>query len=188
MNTNEELIAKYITYLQIERYYSIHTVTNYNRDLEYFSYFINKEFAKLTEAEIYQYITYLQKNYAENTVLRKYSSIKNCLKYLYSENLISVYPCNNIKVKKKTQKLPEYLDSNLINQLINSVDVINHFTARDRVILEILYSTGIRVSELIEIMLADVDLNEQFIKVKGKGKKERYVPFDRQTKKYIVLY
>ncbi len=188
MTGNKELINKYVTYLQVERFYSEHTVSNYQRDINQFQKYIKKDFGDLSEADIYQYLEYLRKNYAENTVLRKYSSIKNCLKYLFSEQIINNYPCNNIKVKKQTKTLPKYLSNHQVQKLLKSVDVVDHFSARDQIIIEILYTTGIRISELINIEINDVDLTEQFIKVQGKGKKERYVPFDQQTKELLTTY
>ncbi len=192
MTGNNELINKYVTYLQVERFYSEHTVSNYQSDIEQFQKQIKKNFNDLSEEDIYNYLNYLRKNYAENTVLRKYSSIKNCLKYLFSEHLINYYPCANIKVKKQTKTLPKYLNNQQIQKLLNSVEVVDHFSARDQIIIEILYTTGIRISELINIEINDVDLTEQFIKVQGKGKKERFVPFDQQTKallsNYLITY
>ncbi len=188
MTGNNKLINKYVTYLQVERFYSEHTVSNYQSDIEQFQKYIKKDFNSLSESDIYKYLDYLRKNYAENTVLRKYSSIKNCLKYLFSEQMINNYPCDNIKVKKQTKTLPKYLSNQQIQKLLKSVEVVDHFSARDQIIIEILYTTGIRISELINIEINDVDLTEQFIKVEGKGKKERFVPFDVQTKKLLTTY
>ncbi len=188
MTGNSELINKYVAYLQVERFYSEHTVSNYLSDIEQFQKYIKKEFNALTETDIYNYLDYLRKNYAENTVLRKYSSIKNCLKYLFNEEMIDNYPCDNIKVKKQSKTLPKYLSNQQIQKLLKSIDVKDYFSARDQIIIEILYTTGIRISELINIEVNDVDLNEQFIKVQGKGKKERFVPFDDQTKALLTTY
>ncbi len=188
IDENQELLEKYTVYLQVERFYSANTIENYQRDVTAFLKYIKRDLKQITENDIQKYLQYLHKNYAENTVLRKYSSLKNCFKYLYSERLINNYPCSNIKVRKKTKKIPEFIDNKQINQLLKSIEIKDHFSARDQVILDILYATGIRVSELIEIKIKDIDFNEQFIKVTGKGDKERFVPFDHITKTDIINY
>ncbi len=185
---NEELIQKYVKYLQVERYYSRNTIENYQRDLIQFTKYNNKNFNKITQKDVQKYLIYLNKNYSENSARRKFSSVKNCFKYLNGENLIQSYVFANIKLRKKRETIPKVMDQKTVNKLLNSIKVKDKLSARDKVMFEILYASGIRISELTNIKLSDINLNENLIKVTGKATKERYVPINETANKYIKLY
>lgn len=185
---NDDLIQKYVEYLQVERYYSKNTIESYQRDLIQFSDYYQKKFNRISQKDAQKYLLYLNSNYSENTVRRKFSSVKNCFKYLNGEGLINEYVFTNIKLRKKKVSIPKVMDQKIVNKLLNNIKVKDRYTARDKVMFEILYASGIRISELINIKLSDINLNENLIKVIGKGTKERYVPINDTTNKYISLY
>ncbi len=185
---NDILIDRFIEYLQVERYYSKNTVNNYMVDILQFNEYIKKEFALVTTEDIEQYIKYLNGKYAENSIHRKYSSIKSCFKYLNGHEVINNYPFANIKLKKQSKKLPKALNQQQVLKILNSLNNNDKYSSRDQVMFELLYSTGMRISELINVKIGDVNLEERMVKVIGKGSKERYVPFGPTTAECIKIY
>lgn len=185
---NKKEIDKYIEYLQVERYYSKNTVDNYGIDIKQFNSYVKKDFNQVTSYDIEQYLKYIANKYAENTIHRKYSSIKSCFKYLNGHEFINNYPFTNIKLKKNTKKLPKVLEQKEVIELLNLQNHNNKNASRDQVIFELLYATGIRISELLNIKISDVNIEERMLKVKGKGSKERFVPFGTKCAENLEIY
>lgn len=185
---NKKEIDKYIEYLQVERYYSKNTVDNYGIDIKQFNSYVKKDFNQVTSYDIEQYLKYIANKYAENTIHRKYSSIKSCFKYLNGHGFINNYPFTNIKLKKNTKKLPKVLEQKEVIELLNLQNHNNKNASRDQVIFELLYATGIRISELLNIKISDVNIEERMLKVKGKGSKERFVPFGTKCAENLEIY
>jgi len=174
----ERYIEKFINYLKVERNVSKHTVTNYAVDLASFAAFLgDKDIAAVDHLTLRRFLAEMRsKNYAKRTVARKLATLRTFFKFLYREGHIKTNPITAVMTPKLDKKLPKFLDVNKVERLINSPDDKTVPGLRDRAIFETLYSTGIRVSELVGIDSDDVDFISGVVKVLGKGAKERMVP------------
>ena len=175
-----ELLESFIKYLSDERNYSEHTVKAYRGDLENFRDFLLKEEKKIENTDIATINTYVSTLYGKNSpssVERKVSAIRSFFSYLVRKGLATQNPAKLVRTPKKQKHLPVFLS---VDEVFNLVDVKdsrkNPLLVRDRAILELLYSSGLRVSELAGATLADLSMGEAIIRVRGKGNKERIVP------------
>ena len=189
----KEQISNYINYLLHIRNYSDHTINNYELDIHHFLDFINSEHIENFEAVTYQHIRiYLMKLHDQNlkpsSIARKLSALRNFYNYLQNENLIEVNPFTLVSSPKLEKKLPKFLYFDDLEKLFNVSDVTSPMGARDQVILEILYATGIRVSELVNIKVFDINLDTKQIKILGKGGIERIVYFGEYASKILNIY
>ena len=183
----------FYNYLKINKNLSYYTIRNYKNDLSDFLDFIGEKkisnINKITKLIIREYLSnLLKKNYKKKSITRKLSVIRSYLRYLKSQNIIDENHAELVHAPKNTKKLPEIIDKKEINKLLETpkFDTINGF--RDRAILEIFYSTGIRVSEMHKININDVDYKEQNIKIIGKGSKNRVVLFGKKCQDAIKNY
>jgi integrase/recombinase XerC len=188
-----EYILKFIEEIRYEKKYSELTVTGYLKDLDLFLEFINecgkKKYSQIEYDDIRKYINYLYTlNYNNKTISRHISSLRSFFKYLKNNNIIESNPMLLICNPKLDKKLPKYLNFNDIERLLIVYDNNNHIGIRNSLILEMLYSTGIRVSELINIKLNDIFLSEKSIKINGKGNKDRIVYFGKKCNELLNLY
>ncbi len=169
-------VEKFLIYIQ-NRGFSLHTYNSYEKDLkDFIAYFNNKKLKDITVGDIRFYIRSLyDRKYKVATIARHISTLKSFYKYLESENIISFNPMVLVSNPKKDKKLPNYLNYEDLEKLLNTPDINNKWGLRDALILEMLYSTGIRVSELVNIKIKDIDFNARKILVFGKGRKERIV-------------
>ena len=174
-----KLINQFLNYLEFEQNYSSYTIKNYQIDLKEFKKFIqNKDISLIEYNNIREYLLYLfDKKYKKKTIARKISSLRSFFKYLYSENIIKNNPMTLISNPKLDKKLPKFLNFEEIEKILTIPDIKTPIGIRDSLILEMLYSTGIRVSELVNIKLNDINFYDRKIKILGKGNKERYVFF-----------
>ena len=174
-----KLINQFLNYLEFEQNYSSYTIKNYQIDLKEFKKFIqNKDISLIEYNDIREYLLYLfDKKYKKKTIARKISSLRSFFKYLYSENIIKNNPMTLISNPKLDKKLPKFLNFEEIEKILTIPDIKTPIGIRDASILEMLYSTGIRVSELVNIKLNDINFYDRKIKILGKGNKERYVFF-----------
>jgi len=177
-------------YLEIERNLSIHTVKAYNSDLSDFLGWIGDRTAEeLTYKNIREYLSDFQtKNYSKTTVSRKITAIKTFYKYLYREKLIQHNPADNIKGPRKAKNLPQFLNNNEVKSVFDSIDLNTVSGIRDRTIFELLYATGIRVSELCSLNFNNLNLDENEITVFGKGGKERIVLISNRANTMLKAY
>jgi integrase/recombinase XerC len=142
----------------------------------------------ITEEAIKKYIIDLSRQkYSNASINRKISAIKSFDKWLYDKSIVSRKQSNNIKLLKLPKTLPEVLSSSYINKLIDELQKSSNEDIRDKAIIELLYSSGLRVSELVQLNLNDID-NNQSLKVLGKGKKERIIPINRKAHNAIILW
>jgi integrase/recombinase XerC len=170
----KDYIRKFSDYIRSKNY-SNKTLLSYLEDLYYLYIFSNKELIEIKEEDIREFITEMHKSKkSASTISRHISTYKTFYKYLYREEIINRkdYPLNKIAYPKKEKKLPRFLYYNDIIEIINESEK-DKDGIRDRLIIEMLYATGVRVSELIEIKLSDIDFNNRKIRVLGKGNKER---------------
>lgn len=181
-------IEDFLKYLEVEKNYSNKTIVSYKNDLiEVFEY-LNKEFLSLKEDDIMKYLNFLNtKKDKRTTISRKISSLKSFYKYLNRKKIINNNPMEFILYPKKERKLPNYIEYNELESLLkSSLETKN--SLRDNLIIELLYATGIRVSELVNIKTNDIDFNSNSIKVFGKGSKERIVYFGEYASNAIKNY
>ena len=184
-----EEIETFINYIKYEKRFSNHTVLNYQKDLYDFSDTVNKKISDIDLNDIRKYLKKLyDKKYSNATISRKISALKSFFKYLDAENKIKTNPMILISNPKQEKKLPSFLNYNDLESLLNAPNLNTPDGQRDALILEMLYSTGIRVSELINIKLKDINYSERTILILGKGNKERYVFYGSGCNELLKLY
>jgi integrase/recombinase XerC len=175
---------KFITYLSSEKRFSEHTIKSYATDLKQFTSFLSSEFQIIDEInEIsFQIIrtwiaSLLEKGISPRSVNRKISTLKTYFKFLIREGELIENPMTKVVAPKSKKRLPVFIEEDQIASLLNEVQFEKDFVGqRNKLIIELFYVTGIRLSELINIKISDVDFNNQSIKVLGKRNKERIIP------------
>lgn len=187
------LILKFTDYLQIERNYSKYTVVYYNQDIEEFVNFMQSQsidnFPWVTYSAVRLYLTELfQRKLARKTVARKISSLRSLYKFLMRENVTKDNPFALVHLPKKELKIPHFLYETELKMLFHVSDLSTPLGQRNQAILELLYATGIRVSECCGLEISDVDFSLSTILVNGKGKKQRYVPFGSFASDAVETY
>lgn len=192
MNWNS-YIKSFQSYLKIERGLSKNTIANYTFDLERLCAFLNENAIsispeKITEETIQQFIYAVSKEVNGRSQARIISGLKSFFTYLIFEDYRSDNPMELIESPKIGRKLPDTLSVDEIDNLIAAIDLSTVEGERNRAILETLYSCGLRVTELITLKISDLFFDEGFIKITGKGNKQRFVPVAKSTQKYIELY
>lgn len=186
----KERINEFKSYLMYEKMFSSNTVNSYVRDLEEFNSFLESEYIKhVTYKDIRSYLAHMyNKKYSSRTISRKLSAIRSFYKYEVNKGIIRDNPCLLISNPKVEKKLPNYLSYNEIETMLEVPDTFKNNSLRDKLIIEILYSTGIRVSELVNIKVKDIDFYNNQILILGKGNKERYVIFGNTLKDMLKEY
>ena len=179
-------LSEYIEYLNDIKGYSSNTITSYKNDIkQYLKYLSDKN---LNYYETEEFVKYLNKNkYAKSSINRKIASINKFYEWCQERNYLKETKYKKIKYIKQEKKLPDILTSNYINKLLNSLPTENPKNLRDRTIIELLYSSGLRVSELTNLRINDIK-NNGSIKVLGKGNKTRILPMTNEAYKLIDLW
>jgi len=188
-----KLLQDYQFYLKIEKGLAKNSIESYSRDVKKLITYLEENEISLSpitisEEIIQQFIYAVSKQLNARSQARLISGIRNFFDYLIFEDYRKENPSDLIETPKIGRKLPDTLAIEEIDLLINSIDLSKPQGERNRTILETLYSCGLRVSELIALKLSDLFFDEGFIKVTGKGNKQRFVPINNQTQKYIQLY
>ena len=177
----KDKIKEFLEYITNLKKYSRNTSKNYEIDIKEFEKYLSKKnenYLDIDYAFIKEYLMRLyDRKLSRNTVARKLSSLRSFYKYLFNNDYIKSNPFNYVSSPKKEKKLPKYLGIEEIETVFNIPDVSTALGQRDKVILEVLYATGIRVGELVNIKISDIDFYKKEIKVLGKGNKERLDPF-----------
>lgn len=171
MNENLE---NYRNYLKYERAYSDNTVGAYMNDLNKYEEFLKKDILESNTEDLEKYLKYI-KNLESTTVAHKITSIRSYFNYNIKRGIVSVNPADKVSRPKLTKHLPEYLTGEEVGKLLD-VEVKSPYDYRNKTILELLYSSGIRISELVNIKTPNYDSEECLIRIMGKGSKERIVP------------
>jgi integrase/recombinase XerD len=192
MNWNS-YIRSFQSYLKIERGLSKNTVANYTFDLERLTKFLlENEITiapeKISEETIQQFIYAVSKEVNARSQARIISGLKSFFSYLIFEDYRADNPMELIEAPRLGRKLPDTLSLEDIDNLIASIDLSKPEGERNRAMLETLYGCGLRVSEIITLKISDLFFDEGFIKITGKGNKQRFVPLAKSTQKYIELY
>lgn len=189
MSKLNELIEEFLRYLLIDKGYSNNTIESYKRDLEKFlEYNKNKNINDISNEDLKKYIKYLSnENLNEKSIARNISSLKSFYKFL----VINKYIDNNVSdvlyLPKIKKGLPNILTEDEVLKLLD-IELIDNFSYRNKAMLELMYATGLRVSELINLKLQDIDLNQDIIRTFGKGSKERVIPIGDYAKEYLEKY
>ena len=189
----QNAIRDYQLFLKIERGLSQNTIDSYSRYLDKLTLFleeneINLSPISITETNIQQFIYNVAKKVNPRSQARIISGLRSFFDYLIFEDYRKTNPTDLIEAPKIGRKLPDTLSEDEINELITAVDLSHPQGERNRTILETMYSCGLRVSELITLKISDLFFEEGFIKVTGKGNKERFVPIHYRAQKYISMY
>ena len=192
MDSEIKIINDYLDYLKYNKNYSDKTILNYKLDLEDYFKLLSKEGITYQDVtydilmNLFNY--YSDKNLSNKSVSRHIIAIRGFYKYLVLENKISNNPFNMVSLPKKEKKLPRYLTYNDLLEIFHNMEIKTPYDLRDRLILELLYATGVRVFELTNIKVSDIDFSNQAIRIFGKGKKERIVYYNDVVKELINKY
>ncbi|MDQ6472245.1 site-specific tyrosine recombinase XerD [Flavobacterium sp. LHD-80] len=192
MNWNR-YIKDYQSYLRIERGLSKNTIENYGFDIERLCLFLEQNKIdvsplKISDETLQQFIYSVAKEVNPRSQARIISGLKSFFNYLIFEDYRNDNPLELIESPKTGRKLPDTLSVDEIDALIATIDLSSNEGERNRAMLETLYGCGLRVSELVTLKISDLFFDEGFIKITGKGNKERFVPIGKLTKKYIEIY
>ena len=174
---NDEYISEFLSYLELDLTYSNNTILSYDNDLKRLNvYFKNKNFLKLTVNDLVKFISSL-KDLSPSSISHMISTLKTFYSYFIKIDKIKVNPTDALKSPKLGLHLPEYLSMDEIDNLLD-IEVTDPFSARNKAILELMYATGLRISEVISLEFKNVDFEECIVRVMGKGSKERIVPIN----------
>lgn len=198
-NVMRDMFQRYINYLVAERNFSPYTVRNYTTDLQgsrntkgYFEFLKDQGILSLDQADRYmvrEYLGYLvEKKIVKASISRKISAIRSFYKYLIREEILTVSPVEDTSSPKLDKRLPEFLTLPEITRLIEAPDGDDPFGKRDKALLELLYASGLRVSELVALDITQIKLDSRSIRVVGKGSKERMVLMGEPAEKALLEY
>ena len=182
-------VGDFLEYLYVVKKHSEHTINNYKIDLIDFLEFNKGNILDVDKENVNKYMQYLyDKNVSRATISRRLSSLRSFYNYLYKNGNVKKNYFSNIKNPKKESSLPKFVKEIDIDKMFSIPDTSNPIGQRNLLIIRMLYATGVRVSELVNIKLSDIDVNERIIKILGKGSKERVVVFGNNTKEIFNLY
>ncbi|GAB5047191.1 site-specific tyrosine recombinase XerD [Thermodesulfovibrio sp. TK110] len=187
----KELLKKFINYCLTEKALSINTVKSYENDLKGFIKWLNEQNILILDCKKDEIVHYLlglkEKGYTSSSIARILSSLKQFFRFLIFENLINHDPTEGLKSPKLWLRLPKALEMDEVKKLL-SVILQNKYYLRDITMLELMYASGLRVSELVNLKLSDINFEAGFIRVKGKGDKERVIPIAHRSIEKIKNY
>ena len=189
----KEVLEEYKQYLIVEKGLSKNTVSAYDRDLKKFFKYINEKFEidqveKIDKEHIRLYLKELGKIQSTNSVSRKIVSLRMFYLFLVREKIVPNNLMSSFTLPKKDKKLPTVLSKSEMAELLNSIEVVDAISSRNRCLVELLYATGMRVSELLNLRMSDLNIKMGFVKVIGKGDKERLVPISKYVGKLLTQY
>ncbi|MCM3138004.1 tyrosine recombinase XerC [Bacillus safensis] len=193
MTNKQRLVHLFIEYLQIEKNYSALTISGYTEAIEEFVRFMNIQGIDGFEEVSYQdtriYLTEAyEKGLTRRTISKKVSALRSFYKFLLREQLVKENPFLLVSLPKQDKRIPSFLYEEELKELFTVSDVSTPLGQRNQAILELLYATGMRVSELCSLKESDLDLSMDTVLVHGKGSKQRYVPFGSYAHKAIITY
>ena len=186
----KQYIEEFKTYLIVEKNFSEHTLSAYESDIVSYILWLNGESCtKVNFDRLREYLHFIQRfDYKKTTIARKTASIRTFYKFLFREKYIDTNPALSLSAPKRPKPLPKFLTPEEVEQILNNVKIDTPAGFRNRVILELLWATGMRVSELSNLNFGDINLEENEIRVFGKGAKERIVLMSDRAKNYLKQY
>ena len=203
------LVTQFLDYLKLEKHFSDYTIKSYGADLIQFAQYlcgeigphgatsdskptpaaVDEKHIKCEALTIREFLAYLYgQNYTKSTTARKLATLRSFYKFLMKRSVVTASPLTTIRTPKQEKRLPKCLDLEQVQKLLDAPGDADILSARDKAMLEILYSSGIRVSELVELEMGDLDLNEGVLRVRGKGRKDRLTPIGSQAIKAVQKY
>jgi integrase/recombinase XerC len=198
------LVRQFLEYLRLEKHFSDYTVKSYGADLIQFGQFLMGEIGgpkAVSELPldgrqlacdpmvVREFLAYLYgQNYTKSTTARKLATLRSFYKFLVRRGMLSVNPLSTIRTPKQEKRLPKCLDLEQVQKLLDAPGDADLLSARDKAMLEVLYSSGIRVSELVDLNMEDMDLTEGVLRVRGKGRKQRLTPIGSQAISALKRY
>jgi integrase/recombinase XerC len=204
------LVRQFLDYLRLEKHFSDYTIKSYGADLIQFGQYLNAEIGrgansdrpmpspneslddrqiKCDAVQIRDFLAYLYgQNYTKSTTARKLATLRSFYKFVIRRGMVSANPLSTIRTPKQEKRLPKCLDLEQVQKLLDAPGDGDLLSARDKAMLEVLYSSGIRVSELVELGMGDIDLQEGILRVRGKGRKDRLTPIGSQAIKAVQRY
>lgn len=189
MDNLGELVEEFLRYLLIDKGYSSNTIASYKIDLEKFlEYNKGKNIDNITNSDLKEYVKWLNKeNLNEKSISRNISCLKSFYKFLVIEKYVKNNPSDLISIPKIKKSLPKTLTEEEVIKLLD-IDLTDNFSYRNKAMLEVMYATGLRVSELVNLKLQDVDLSQDLVRTFGKGSKERVIPIGEYAREYLEKY
>lgn len=192
MKNMDQEIVKYLEYLNKELNFSKNTIDSYRKDLADFFCFVNRQgidYLSINRYDVREYLKYLDELKLKNsTIARRISAIRSFYNYLLSMGIISNNIFNSIRNPKLEKKLPNYLSYEELGDILDSIDISTPTGIRNRLLIEMFYATGCRVSELINIKMSDINFTNKSIRIMGKGSKERIVYYGDYAQIYLNMY
>ena len=185
MKSSREYITSYLQYLEYEKKLSKNTIKAYDNDLNKLLEFKNN-LLSINNKDIKEFIK-KSNNLSTKTLAHRLTVINSFYNYLLNENIISINPCYSINMPKIPSKLPEVLSEEEVDKLLD-INLVDKYSYRNKAMLELLYATGMRASELTNLKLNNIDLDSCIVRIMGKGSKERIVPINDTTIKYLNIY
>lgn len=179
-------VEDYLLFLKTEKKLGDNTINSYMLDLEDFFKTFNSSIESCTKKDILTYISSIN-GLEVSTVNRHISSLKSFFNYLVDESIIKVSSMEEISSLKSPKKLPKYLSISEVDKLLN-IPLNSEFDYRNKAMLELMYATGLRVSELVSIEYSNIDFENSIIRINGKGKKERIIPLGEVASYYLKVY
>lgn len=180
-------LNEFINYLRVEKRLSNNTISSYKLDIDKFYNFFGGNISTLNENNISKYIKYLNKNNKPTSINRNITSLKQYFKFLVKNNFFEKNIIKNFHSLKTPKKLPRYLTIDEVNKLLN-IKLKTDFDFRNKAMLELMYSSGLRVSELLNLEINSIDINNCIVRTMTKGKKERIIPIGDIALKHLVIY
>ena len=183
-------LKDFLIYLEVEKNFSKHTIRAYQSDILSFLLWLDNTLIEETNhTKLKDYLVFIQRfNYSKTTLSRKIAAIRTFYRFLYREKIIETNPANSVHAPKRNKSLPKFLTGQEIEQILNNIKIDTPAGYRNRVILELLYATGMRVSELSNLNFGNLNLSENEITVMGKGAKERIVLVSSRAKDFLEKY
>ena len=187
---SKQYVEEFKTYLSVEKNFSEHTLRAYCSDIISFILWLNNEdCTKVSFEKLREYLHFIQRfEYQKTTIARKTASIRTFYKFMFREKYTDSNPALSLTAPKRPKPLPKFLTPEEVEQILNNVKIDTPAGFRNRVILELLWATGMRVSELSNLNYGDINLEENEIRVFGKGAKERIVLMSDRSKNYLSQY
>lgn len=180
-------IDEFIEYLRFEKKYSENTIDSYNRDLKKFYNYINKDFTKVTKNDVSKFIQNISKQESPKSVSRIISTLKSFYKFLQINKYTKTNPLTLISNPKQAKNLPKVLSEEEVFTLLD-INTVTDFDFRNKAMLELMYSSGLRVSELINLNVNDIDFKNCLVRIFGKGSKERIIPLNDYATEALKIY
>ena len=192
MSKSPQIFVSFLKFLSKEKNFSLHTIKAYQYDIQKFIEFLTEKSVRVQRATKSDIRDFLSNQYdlglTKKTVARRLASIKSFYKYLINIEFIDKNPSLFLQSPKLSKELPNFIDEKIIDDLMNQPDIDTLKGLRDRAIMELFYSTGMRLSELINLDIGSINTKDHLIKVVGKGNKDRLIPFGKRAKFCIENY